>query len=160
MQPETQAGLETSKAFLKDCVEFTHLLLQQQLEALKRGEQIDWKTARELVREGRASARQLAQIANLELRGEKQAQAKPRPEPVEVPSEPVPQLNLPQQTLQEFAQSMMDWTNALREATPGNIPPLPRPAQELMERVGLDPERDDSLEKLLRILEGQQAVAA
>ena len=155
MQPETQAGLETSKAFLKDCVEFTHLLLQQQLEALKRGEQVDWKVARELVREGRASARQLAQIASLELRAAKQAPAESSPEP-----EPVPQLNLPQKTLQEFAQSMMDWTNALRQATPGNIPPLPRPAQELMERVGLDPERDDSLEKLLRILEGQQALAA
>ncbi|MCG3183882.1 MAG: hypothetical protein ICCCNLDF_01992 [Planctomycetes bacterium] len=155
MQPETQAGLETSKAFLKDCVELTHRLLKQQLAALERGEEIDWKTARELVREGRASARQLAQIASLELRAARQAPAESSPE-----SQPVPQLNLPQQTLQEFAQSMMVWTNELRQATPGNIPPLPRPARELMERVGLDPERDDSLEKLLRILEGQQAVAA
>lgn len=155
MQPETQAGLETSKAFLKDCVELTHRLLKQQLAVLERGEEIDWKTARELVREGRASARQLAQIANLELRAAKQSPAETSPEP-----EPVPQLQLPQQTLQEFAQSMMDWTNALRQATPGNIPPLPGPARELMERVGLDPERDDGLEKLLRILEGQQALAA
>jgi hypothetical protein len=153
MQPETQAGLETSKAFLKDAVEFTHLLLQQQLEALKRGEPVDWKAVRELVREGRASARQLAQIAGLELRGQKQAQARPRPEPVE-PS-PVPQLDLPQETLHAFAQAMMDWSEALRRAEPGNVPPLPRPVQELMERIGLDPADDHSLEELLRILEGQ-----
>jgi len=153
MQPETQAGLETSKAFLKDSIELTHLLLKQQLEALQRGEQIDWKAARELVREGRASARQLAQIASLELRGEKQAQAKPHPEPVE--PKPVPQLDLPQETLHAFAQAMMDWSEALRRAEPGNVPPLPRPAQELMERVGLDPEDERSLEELLRVLEGQ-----
>ncbi|MCB9933394.1 MAG: hypothetical protein H6841_08240 [Planctomycetes bacterium] len=159
MQPETQAGLETSKAFLKDSVELTHLLLKQQLEALQRGEQIDWKTARELVREGRASARQLAQIASLELRGEKQAQAKPRPEPKAEPR-PVPQLNLPRETMQGFARAMMDWSDALRSATPDNIPPLPQDVQELMRKLGLDPADDRSLEELIRILEGQQTLAA
>lgn len=155
MNSETETGLVASKAFLTDSIELAHLRIKQQLERLRAGDEIDWKEAGALMKEGRSSARQLTQIASLEVRDRALAlkkrkhapkqPAKPRPE--QTPKKP-PQPG-DRQKLYELSSN---WIEAIAEANrdPGATP-MPEFPQELVamiEDYGLDPGREDSLDLL------------
>jgi hypothetical protein len=150
MHTETQAGLETGKAFLKDCVEFSHLLLKQKLEALKRGEEIDWKDARDIMREGRAAARQITQIAGLEVRD---AAPKRSPQPHHQRPRSAPDARMTPEMMQLLMEGMMEWNARLANATDGVRPELPEELRKVITYFGLDPDREASLEQLLDIME-------
>ena len=157
MQPETQAGLETGKAFLKDCVEFSHLLLQQKLEALKHGEEIDWKDARDIMREGRAAARQITQIASLEVRD---AAPKRKAREPHHTTRSTPRVQLTPENMQLLMEGVLEWNSAVADAKPGQRPKLPEKLRTLLEHFELDPEREESLEELLDLVEGMTRAPA
>jgi hypothetical protein len=150
MQAETQASLDQSRAYLRDCVEASHLMLKRKLEALRRGEDIDWAETRDVIREGRSAARQLTQIASVEVRDRQQTdrrERKPRPPQRVTPKVPV----TPDQGMR-FVEGVMQWQAAAREA--GGVVAAPESLRKLMTEFGLDPDKEDSFELMLEIFDG------
>jgi len=146
MQNSTEQGLETSKAFLKDCVELSHLMLKRQLEKLRNGGDVDWKEVREVVKEGRTAARQLTQIAGVELRDRAQTKregGRRRQRPaLKLKVQPTKEMVL------RFLDSVVNWQGACvaeqREV------PMPEDVRRAISEFGLDP---DDRENLLALLD-------
>jgi hypothetical protein len=136
MQDQTQASLDKSREFLNDCVEASHLLLKRKLEALRRGEEIDWQETRDIVREGRAAARQLTQIASLEVRDRQQSARRENvagPRPVrKLEGQPTAEMAA------RFIAAIMEW----RSSPEGTD--MPDSLRNLILELGLDPEDRDT----------------
>lgn len=145
MQNSTEQGLETSKAFLRDCVELSHLMLKRQLEKLRNGGDVEWKEVREVVKEGRTAARQLTQIASVELRDRQQAKRETGRRTQR------PKLKLKVQPTREmvlrFLDGVMVWQRAC--VTEQREVPMPEDLRKVMVEFGLDPDDQDSLIALL-----------
>jgi hypothetical protein len=152
MQATTEQGLETSKAFLKDCVELSHLMLKRQLEKLRNGGDVDWKEVREVVKEGRTAVRQLTQIASVELRDRQQTTR----ESGRRPRAPRPTLKLKVEPTREmimnFFDGIFEWQKACMEA--GKTVPLPKRLREQVEEFGLNPDDPRSVPRLIDHFEG------
>ena len=153
MQTTTEQGLETSKAYLKDCVELSHLMLKRQLETLRNGGDVEWKEVREVVKEGRTAARQLTQIASVELRDRQQASR----EKVQRKPAPRPALKLKVQPTKEmivrFIDGIMVWQRECIEADKET--PMPENLRQVITEFGLDPDDSDQALALLNHLENQ-----
>lgn len=143
MLTDTEAGLASSKAFLGDCVELTQLMLRETLEAARRGEQVNWRAAREVMREGRAAARQLAQVAALEVRDRAlQQQPKEKAEPSDRVIYTMHAGDWVEQVYQQHEREDFDFSQV----------PFSPELQAMMKRYGFDPADWHSLEKLSMVL--------
>lgn len=141
MQVSTGQGLETSKAFLKDCVELSHLMLKRQLEKLRKGGDVEWKEVREVVKEGRTAARQLTQIASVEMRDRQQnkregakRQARPRP--------PLP-VDYNMEMVLRFFDAVMGWQRACLQQQ--REVEMPEELRKSIADFGLNPDDRSSL---------------
>ena len=154
MLTETQDGLTTSKAFLRDCVELTHLMLRQKLEAMRRGEQIDWDETREIAKEGRTAARQLAQIASLEVRDRSldlREKTTKKPEPTHAPDVHHSERNIDVDR-RVYMESKLEWMTAYYESAGADEPPMPAKLTELMHHYGVTKTGFDGMDQLSGIL--------
>jgi hypothetical protein len=155
MQTETQASLDESRAYLRDCIEVSHLQLKRKLEAMRRGEEIDWRETRDIMREGRTAARQLTQIAALEVRDRQQdtrpagPRRAPRSKSVQLKVQPTAEMAL------RFVNGVMDWQKASAES--GKMADMPADLRKLIVEVGLDPDSADSFDTLFEVFESQAA---
>ncbi|MCB9894518.1 MAG: hypothetical protein H6839_08715 [Planctomycetes bacterium] len=162
MHTETHAGLDTSKAFLRDAVELSQLLMQRALEAARRGEDVDWDSVREIVREGRTSARQLAQIASLEVRDraldlrerkETQKAEKPRPKPASIPLDRQSELEV-YKTQRRYIELKGEWMQHFcndPNASDEN-PGFPHELVAMMKQYGIEETNVDAIDRLSEIV--------
>lgn len=151
MQAETQASLDQSRAYLRDCVEASHLMLKRKLEALRRGEEIDWRETRDILREGRNATRQLTQIASLELRDRQQSAREgkvrrmPRGDAPKLKVQPTPEMTM------RFLNGIMEWQKLPPQ---GDLaPPLPDDLRKLITELGLNPDDAGSFDVLFEYFE-------
>lgn len=156
MDTQTQDGLDKSKAFLADSLEMAHLILKQQLEAFRAGEEVDWRAVTALIKEGRTTARQINQIASNELRDralklrEKKAAEKesaqadrPKQKPKKAPKP---------EDREKFIELSTQWLGELGNAVqdPSKLTELQYPPElmEMFKEYGLDPGDQQALETL------------
>ena len=158
MQTDTQASLEASKAFLRDCVEAAHLVLKRKLEALHAGEDVAWEDLQQVMREGGKATRQLAQIASLETRERAQTLREQKTQP----SAPKPEIPRVGSYVLQFADGMTEWGVACDEAGEGETPGIPDKLLQLMEIFEVDPTQEGCIEALHQTLEAglEQELAA
>ena len=162
MHTETQAGLDASKGFLRDCIEVSQLMLRQKLEALRRGERVDVAETRAVMGDGRAAARQLEQVASLEVRDQalelresgagQKAGKRPAPAVAAEAHHSDGQLERDRTMLMEHSlESSQQLLKAIDSDEPCDYSPRPE-IIEMVRRYGFDPDDEDSLAKVADIL--------
>lgn len=154
MQTETQAGLDTSKGFLRDVVELSQLMMREALQAARNGEDVDWAQVREVVREGRTAARQLAQIASLEVR-DRALDLRERRETQKETRKATPEEPNVERDRAQFLEHSMNYAEQALKAVENNEAAdfsLPKHMEEMLRRYGFDPQDEEALANLGDVL--------
>lgn len=160
MQATSTEALEAGKAFLKDAMEVSHLLLKRKLEALRRGEDVDINETREIVEDGQKTARQIQQTVSLEVRDRNVTlrEEKARKEEAEAETEPEAHGEEPgflSDDQKKFLAGMRMWQHGIwTRKDPSQPVPLPEPLKDLARKFRLDPDDQDTIDKLGDILMG------
>lgn len=153
MDTQTKEALGVGTEFLKDSIELAHLMLKRKLEAARKGEDVDWKEAAQIMKEGRSAARQITQNASLELRKRKLAldEAKSdgkrakRRAPIQPAQDPTPE------DRERFMELSKEWMahvlKCVENPGTGNGE-YPDELKAMIKDYGLDPQSERAAEKL------------